>query len=63
MANVNISNKLPQELRIAVKNISGTLVEQRLAPFATAGPFDENDVGEYTNQLAKLGHVRIRTAS
>ena len=63
MANVNIHNKLPQTLSVGIKDGSGTLQEVKIPPNGIHGPVDENDVGTYTNQLAKLGHVRIRTAS
>ena len=63
MANVNIANKLSQKITVGIKNASGTLEAQDIAPNATFGPVPEERVGEYTNQLAKLGLVKIRPAS
>lgn len=63
MANVNIANKLSQTLSVGIKNASGTLEEVKIPPNATHGPVPEDRVGEYTNQMAKLGFVKIRTAS
>lgn len=63
MADVKISNKLSQKIEVGIKNASGTLESVAIQANDTFGPVPEDRVGEYTNNLAKLGLVKIRTVS
>lgn len=59
MAQVNIDNKRGHKIDIAITE-GGKLVSKSLLPHGRFGPVDEANVGQWTKNLAKRGHLKIR---
>lgn len=60
MANVVISNKLPQTVTLTVLDASGSPVELRLDANKNSDPLPKERLTAHVHQLAERGHVRIR---
>jgi hypothetical protein len=60
MANVVISNKLPQTVSITVLDAQGTPTELRLDANKSSEPMPQERLTPHVHQLAERGHVRVR---